>query len=292
MPGPDLEAPILQLLSLDDVRGAANQLVQAYASEVLGLCTDLVRDRSLADDLAQEAFTRAFGGLGQFRGESSLRTWLLTITRHICFDHLRRRRISPWTWQHDGEAEEQPDLSPLLPELLSNREEAARALDALEESDRALIMLRFCHGLDSIEIAEVFGIKPGAVRMRSSRALTRMRAVLEARDRRRVGSRPVRPAQSDRSAPPIQREPFVESPSSDMVESHSLLFAVDSVEPAPAESQRGSAGIPEELRKLLGVALSAREAPDRDLSLAFQAIASRRPIDGLLHRLRIVIERL
>jgi RNA polymerase sigma-70 factor (ECF subfamily) len=166
-------------------RRAAEWLVLRYADEVMGLCTAMVRDRSAAEDLVQDVFDRAFTGLAGFRAEASSRTWLLKIARNRCIDHLRVRQREPWdTGDPDAKVEPDalPDEEPLPPDLLSRRDAVEAALGQLAEGDRALIVLRFRNGLDYRELAMAFGLKEGAVRMRVSRALGRMRRALELRE--------------------------------------------------------------------------------------------------------------
>jgi len=162
-------------------RRAGEWLVRTYAGEVLGLCAAMVRDRAAAEDLTQEVFGAAFTGLDQFRGDASVRTWLLAIARNRCIDHLRARRRDPWAGIGDDlEPDDQPDDTPLPGDLLGRRAEVEAALAALGEGERALVVLRFRHGLDHAELAAAFGLREGTVRMRISRALRRMREALEA----------------------------------------------------------------------------------------------------------------
>jgi RNA polymerase sigma-70 factor (ECF subfamily) len=164
------------LLDEGDLRGAGTWLVTRYAHEVHGLCSALIRDRLTAEDLAQDVFSRAFAGLGKYRREASSRTWLLAIAKNRCIDHLRSQGRAPFA---DVEPTDAPDETPLTSELLSRRADVLRALSALEEGERALVILRYRHGLSYDELANVFGLKTGATRMRVSRALSRMRAALE-----------------------------------------------------------------------------------------------------------------
>jgi len=168
-------------LGRGDHRAAATWLVRAHAGDVLSLCRAIVRDATTAEDLAQDTFASAFGGLAGLRLESSPRTWLLAIARHRCIDHLRRSKRAPYAIAPDVELVElhPDDGAPLGPELLQRRDDVVRALEVLDEPSRALVMLRFRHGLEYDELAEVFGQKEGTIRMRLSRALTKMRQELE-----------------------------------------------------------------------------------------------------------------
>ena len=71
-------------------REALDSLIDACYDEVRRLCAILVDDDS-ADDLAQESFVRIVRGLRRYRGESTARTWLLSIARNTCADELRSR---------------------------------------------------------------------------------------------------------------------------------------------------------------------------------------------------------
>lgn len=201
-------------LDRGDHRAAATWLVRAHAGDVLSLCRAIVRDRTTAEDLAQDTFASAFRSLVVLRGESSPRSWLLSIARNRCIDHLRRDRRAPYGLSHEPEViEDAPDDGAAPgPELLQRRDEVLRALASLDEATRALVVLRFRHGLEYAELAEVFGQKEGTIRMRLSRALARMRDELGgaraksalAPARREVEvSRPPMPSAPRAEAPPV-----------------------------------------------------------------------------------------
>lgn len=179
---PSPSRTLLGFVAQGDLRAAGEWLVANHARDVIGLCRSMVRERDLAEDLAQDVFSQAFTSLRAFRGEASPRTWLLTIARNRCIDHLRRVRSEPWD---DGGDESEPDRfaddAPLAVELLSQRGDVG-ALAELAEGERALVVLRFRHGLEYPELASVFGLREGTVRMRLSRALSKMRDHLEARE--------------------------------------------------------------------------------------------------------------
>jgi RNA polymerase sigma-70 factor (ECF subfamily) len=176
------QADVKRWIEGGDLRRAASSLVVAYGSDVLATCIAMVRDRAAAEDVTQEVFGEALRALATFRGESSPRTWLLSIARNRCIDHLRARKRDPWAGAPDegaADPDAHPDQGAPGSEWLADRSVVMRALDALAEGDRALIVLRFKNGLEYGELATAFGLREGTVRMRVSRALARMRQVLE-----------------------------------------------------------------------------------------------------------------
>ena len=62
------------------------QLVERYQQDVLRTCFLYLRDKTLAEDATQETFLKVYRGLDAFRGESSEKTWILTIAMHVCYD--------------------------------------------------------------------------------------------------------------------------------------------------------------------------------------------------------------
>ena len=159
-----LDAEFFAYLDAGDLRQAGTWLVQRHARDVLGLCGAMVRDPTTAEDLTQDVFGKAFTALGQYRREASSRTWLLAIARNRCIDHLRAMRRDPWRGVPPDDASADPDRvpdpTPLSPELLTSRAQVEAALDELAEGERALVVLRYRHGLDYRELAHVFGIRP------------------------------------------------------------------------------------------------------------------------------------
>jgi RNA polymerase sigma-70 factor (ECF subfamily) len=175
MDAPNLDLELARLITSGDRRRAATMLVERHASDVYALCRAMVRDATLAEDLSQDAFSRAIASLDSFRGESSVRTWILKIARNRCLDHLARLKRDPFTVDDDHDADDHPSTERAPLDLLTTREDAERALAAVSTTERALVVLHFGHGVGYPELSEAFGIKEGALRMRLSRALARMR---------------------------------------------------------------------------------------------------------------------
>jgi RNA polymerase sigma-70 factor (ECF subfamily) len=205
----------------------------------------MVRDLETAEDLAQEVFSRAFTSLHGFRREASSRTWLLTIARNICVDYLRAKNREPSTGGRleGSDPDHQPDDAPLPSDLVARRHQLKEALDSLGEVDRALIVLRYRHGLEYLELAQVFGLRSGTIRMRLSRALARMRVRLERPPREAPppgAAAPLAPraAATPRRAPALEPSRRPPPPSGQMPPSAAPSYAPLERGGAPAQLDR------------------------------------------------------
>jgi RNA polymerase sigma-70 factor (ECF subfamily) len=172
-----VDVDLSRALQANDRRRAATLLVTHYASDVFALCRAIVRDRSTAEDLAQDAFQKALVALPQFRGESSSRTWLLAIARNTCLDHLRRQKSAPFE-DDDGETDAHASTEAPVLDVIVRQEDVERALAPLDPNERAIVVLFHGHGVGYPELAQAFGVGEGALRMRMSRATQKMREAL------------------------------------------------------------------------------------------------------------------
>jgi RNA polymerase sigma-70 factor (ECF subfamily) len=139
-----------------------------------------------AEDLTQETYLRAFRGIGGFRG-GDLRAWLFAILRHAFLDECRRRGRSPIV---EFDVDESTDtLAASVPsaelEALRNmpNEEVERALAALPEDWRLIVMLADVEGFSYREIASAMEIPLGTVMSRLHRARKRLYESMLAADR-------------------------------------------------------------------------------------------------------------
>lgn len=157
-------------------RAALEQLLRRHHDRVLGLCRQICRDRSDAEDAAQEALLAIARGIGRFDGRSRFSTWAYRVTTNCCLDELRRRRRRPDPVA-DDQVTEAASLEPGPDELVergSTRAALARALDSLPEEFRTPLVLRDVADLDYAAIGEILDLPPGTVRSRISRARSRL----------------------------------------------------------------------------------------------------------------------
>ena len=155
-------------------------LVSKYQRKLLRLLSRFIRDAGEVEDVAQEAFIKAYRALPSFRGDSAFYTWLYRIGINTAKSHLvATGRRAPTVTAYDAEDAEQFDDGEQLrdintPEsILMSKEIGATvnaAMDCLPEELRAAISLREIEGLSYEEIAAIMNCPVGTVRSRIFRA--------------------------------------------------------------------------------------------------------------------------
>ena len=171
---------------------AFDALVLRHQQEVFAVALRMLGDQHEAQDVAQDAFVRAFRSIGTFRGQAALSTWLVSITMNLCRNRrrwwARRRRViaasldAPLETDEGTVAQEVADPSP-SPAALAERHERQRqlagALQMLSETERSIVVLRDIQGYAYDEIADMLRCRVGTVKSRLSRARLRLRALVD-----------------------------------------------------------------------------------------------------------------
>jgi len=181
-------ALVQQCAAGDDL--ACTRLVTDHQRMVFQLALHLLGDPQEAQDLAQEVFLKVFRTLPQFRGQSTLRTWIYRIVVNQASNRQRwwrRRKKSQQVAleEHAATHGELPEVRNFaMPDrVLQQREVAGRvwgALDALPFDQRAVIVLREIDGLSYEEIATSLNVAVGTVKSRLARARESLRLALGA----------------------------------------------------------------------------------------------------------------
>jgi RNA polymerase sigma-70 factor, ECF subfamily len=174
----DTDQQLVQRVQAGD-KSAFNLLVLKYQHRVLKLVGRFVSDAAEAEDVAQEAFLKAYRALASFRGESAFYTWLYRIAINTAKNALVANRRRPVDFDLDLQDPDQYERQARLkdedtPEgvLLTDeiREVVERAMEQLPEDLRTAIVLRELEGLSYEEIAEAMDCPVGTVRSRIFRA--------------------------------------------------------------------------------------------------------------------------
>jgi RNA polymerase sigma-70 factor (ECF subfamily) len=159
---------------------AFDLLVRKYQHKVVKLVTRYLRDQADAEDVAQEAFIKAYRAIPQFRGDSAFYTWLYRIAINTAKNAIVSRDRSPIDFDLDLQNIEESNSMQLrladaeTPESLLQTEEIRdtvnRAIEALPEDLRTAIVLRELEGLSYEDIAQAMDCPVGTVRSRIFRA--------------------------------------------------------------------------------------------------------------------------
>lgn len=176
--GDDL-APLVSAAIDGDERAFA-RLVEATHRDVFTLARRLTGDDEDARDVTQEAYLRAFKGIGGFRGDSMFSTWMYRITANCAATYLgRRSRHRHEPLPHSDVADTDAALDPQAhTEAGDTREQLLVALDALPPKLRAVMVLRDVYELPHSVIGEELGISAAAAKVRLHRARRRLRSEL------------------------------------------------------------------------------------------------------------------
>ena len=180
------EAEVIRRVQKGD-GNAFEALVTAYEKNVYNLALRMTGNAQDAEDMAQEAFLKAYNSLDSFRGESKFSVWLYRIVSNLCLDFLRRQKRRPASSLsvEDDEGEETqldiPDVSQSPEELLERRltrEAVRQGLAQLPTEQRQILLLREIQGLSYEEIGQALSLEPGTVKSRIFRARKRLCAFL------------------------------------------------------------------------------------------------------------------
>ncbi len=164
-------------------------LVERFERPLLSLIRRMVRDPGTAEDLAQEAFVKAFRHLHRFDGQRKFSSWLFKIAHNTTLDHMRRRRLQTVPLEASADPKEaswEVLASPTHegPDKRAEQRDMAAGIEAalarLKPAYREILLLRFSEGLAYEEIAEVTGLKMGTVKVHLHRARKLLATELEA----------------------------------------------------------------------------------------------------------------
>ena len=146
---------------------AFERLVRDHQHMVYCVALSFCKDSSLAEDVAQEAFLKAYRSVDEMREPARLKTWLYSIAKFTAIDWLRRRKREPVLGLAEG-ARELPER----PTAESKEDRSVRVMDVirgLKEEHREIMILRYVRGLSYAQIARETGSTTSAVGEKLSR---------------------------------------------------------------------------------------------------------------------------
>jgi len=171
------DAELAALAAAGGDKRAFGSLVSRHQQAVRGLLRRLCRNEAMADDLAQEAFIRAYEKIASYSGTGSFKAWLCRIAYNEFLMEARRGRSRTRTLDA---LKAEPGEESQAPQDAGARIDLDRALTTLGEDERTCVVLCYASGLSHSEAAEVTGLPIGTVKSHVNRGRARLKAWFDA----------------------------------------------------------------------------------------------------------------
>lgn len=149
-------------------------LYERYYEKVLDKCYSFVKNRSVAEELAEDIFSKIFEKLSSFKQLSSFSSWLYSITYNQCIDYLRKKKKLHYpSWNLENE----------IPEIIDETEDPVEefsyenllvVLELIHPEEKALLLMKYQDNLSMKQISIALRISEDAAKMRLKRARTRV----------------------------------------------------------------------------------------------------------------------
>jgi RNA polymerase sigma-70 factor (ECF subfamily) len=174
----ELSEPALVAAALEAVPGAFDLIVERHRRSVYQLCYRFVHNHEDASDLSQEVFLRAYRGLKNFKGQSTLATWLYRIGVNACLNRVSVKRPQSEPIDETRFVDERTE-APNDRVLRGERAEAVRrAVAKLPAKQRTAVIMRVFQEMSHQDIAESLGTTVGAVKANVFHALQNLKKLL------------------------------------------------------------------------------------------------------------------
>ncbi|MFD1850519.1 RNA polymerase sigma factor SigX [Oceanobacillus bengalensis] len=166
-----------------------DKLYDEYHQDLFQFIFYMVKDKQLTEDLVQEVYIKVLKSYSSFKGESSEKTWLFSIARHVTFDYfrsLKRRKKSVldfFDWSESGESIMDENI---LPEAVAIQNDEMRRIyhiiDRCSVDQKSVLILRFIQSFSIKETAEILNCSVSKVKTTQHRALKTLRKHLSELD--------------------------------------------------------------------------------------------------------------
>lgn len=162
------------------------EIYETYHEDIYQFVFYMVKDKQLCEELVQDIYVKILRSYSTYRGESSQKTWIFSIARHVTFDYFRsqkqrRKRILDFfDWTEKGESIK--DQLPLPEEVVIKSEETKRIYRFLDEctvDQRSVLILRFIQSFSIQETADILKVSISKVKTTQHRGIRKIRKHLE-----------------------------------------------------------------------------------------------------------------
>jgi len=173
------------------MKAVFNKIYDEFHQDLFQFIFYMVKDKYLTEDLLQEVYIRVLKSYKNFKGESSLKTWLFSIARHVTIDHFRakerkRKRILEFfDWNEKGQNIK--DDHPLPEEMAIQNEEVKQIykyLDKCTPDQKSVLILRYIQSFSIKETADILNFSVSKVKTTQHRGLKTLRKHIEENQRR------------------------------------------------------------------------------------------------------------
>lgn len=164
------------------MKATFEEIYESYHQDIYQFVFYMVKDKQLCEDLVQEIYIKVLQSYSSYRGESSRKTWLFSIARHVTIDYFRaqkrkrKRILEHFDWSKKGESIKS-DL-PLPEDIILKNEEAQHLyhfLDKCTVDQKSVLILRFIQSFSIQETAEILNFSVSKVKTTQHRGIKTLR---------------------------------------------------------------------------------------------------------------------
>lgn len=155
------------------------RIFRVYFKDIYHFFLQLTQDQDLAEELVSETFFRALKSWSDYRGQASVKSYLIQIGKNAYVDYLRKnQKIIPVDDFYGMDWPSQDDIEASIIEKERNQA-LVRSIQSLDEIDQAIVSLRFVEGLSFQEIGAIYGKTANWASVRFYRAKNKLRVIME-----------------------------------------------------------------------------------------------------------------
>jgi RNA polymerase sigma-70 factor (ECF subfamily) len=169
---------------LDGDTNAFAVLIDRYKDLVYTLAMRMMKNREEAEEVAQDAFIKAYKSLDKFKGESKFSTWIYRVTYNTCLDRLKKNKRTQNTVTIDEYTEHQvKTIDNALDKIEASEKKEAiqQCIEMLPSDDSFLLTLYYFEELSLEEIGKIVGLKPNNVKVKLFRSRKKLATILKER---------------------------------------------------------------------------------------------------------------